>query len=186
MPMVWVGRAYGHEQMERVYGPDLMVSVCGQSVGWGLKHFFCGGAPGVCGELASKLTQRFPGIQVVGTWTPPFRALTNEERNQLAEKVKQSRADFLWVGLSTPKQERFMHEMHALLPDVVMLGVGAAFDMNAGLLKQAPKLLQRLGLEWAYRLYREPRRLWRRYLRNNPSFLFNIVKQLASQDMEPL
>jgi len=179
MPMVWAGKLRGHSRMSRVYGPDLMLDVCAWSEKNSCRHFFFGGAPGATEALRDKLTARFPGLQVAGCYTPPFRALNAEEQNQLREMVRAARSDILWVGLSTPKQEKFMAEFLPRLDVTLMIGVGAAFDFLSGRVKQAPRWMQRSGLEWCYRLCREPRRLARRYFRNNPLFAVKIAAQLC-------
>jgi N-acetylglucosaminyldiphosphoundecaprenol N-acetyl-beta-D-mannosaminyltransferase len=179
MPMVWLGKLNGHGQMGRVYGPDLMLAVCRWSETSGCRHFFYGGAPGVAAELRDRLTARFPGLVVAGCYTPPFRPLTPAEDVELAQQIRASRPDILWVGLSTPKQEKFMAEYLPRLDVTLMVGVGAAFDFHSGRVKQSPRWMQRSGLEWFYRLCQEPRRLARRYLKNNPLFLLKIAGQLA-------
>jgi len=179
MPMVWTGQWRGHSGMSRVYGPDLMLDVCAWSEKNPCRHFFYGGAPGVAEALRDKLTARFPGLQVAGCYTPPFRALDAEEQKQLQETVRAARPDILWVGLSTPKQEKFMAEHLPRLEVTLMIGVGAAFDFLSGRAKQAPRWMQRSGLEWFYRLCQEPRRLARRYFLNNPRFAVKIAAQLA-------
>lgn len=179
MPMVWMGRWHGHKEMDRVYGPDLMLEVCAWSEASGCRHFFYGGAPGVAEELANRLTKRFPRLQVAGCYTPPFRPLNPQEESALQEQIRQTRPDILWVGLSTPKQEKFMVEYLPKLEVTLMLGVGAAFDFHAGRVSQAPRWMQRSGLEWFYRLCCEPRRLWKRYLRNNPLFVLGVFTQLT-------
>lgn len=179
MPMVWMGRLQGHPSIERVYGPDLMLNVCAHSPAAGFTHFFYGGKPGVADLLAETLRGRFPGLNVVGTYCPPFRALNEAELQELQTIIRTARPDFLWVGLSTPKQEKFMAEFMPLLPEAkIFLGVGAAFDLVTGELKQAPRWMQRTGLEWFYRLTQEPKRLWKRYLLNNPLFLARAAMQL--------
>ncbi len=192
MPLTWMGRIQGQsrQQMDRVYGPDLMLQVFERGQQEGLRHFFFGGKEGVAKLLQEKLTERFPSAQIVGTYTPPFRPLTQKEECQLVEELNHLRPHCLWVGLSTPKQERFMahllkrygtptHKTPQLAAPLVMLGVGAAFDFHAGLIPQAPHWIQRAGLEWLYRLQKEPRRLWRRYLKNNPLFIARVVLQLT-------
>lgn len=176
MPVVWVGRAQGH-RMSRVRGPDLMLEVCERSVGTGLSHFFYGGAEGVAEQLAETLSRRFPGLEVAGTYAPPFRPLGEREERELVEQVESARPDFFWVGLGTPKQERFMAAYQPRLPDTVMLGVGAAFDIHTGRIRQAPVWVRDTGFEWLYRLAQEPRRLLPRYLVNNPLFLWHIALQ---------
>ena len=177
MPMVWMSKLAGKREVDRVYGPDLMELICERGVARGWKHFFYGGAPGVADELKAKLQARFPGLQVVGTYTPPFRPLNADEERTLIEQVAQARPDLFWVGLSTPKQERFMAAYLPNLDAKLMIGVGAAFDFHAGKVKQAPRWIQRSGLEWAYRIWQEPRRLWKRYARNNPLFVGRVFLQ---------
>ena len=178
MPAVWIGRLTGHKGIGRVYGPDLMLALCEASVAPGYSHFFYGGVPGVAETLAASLTSRFPGLRVAGTYTPPFRPLTPEEEEELRVRMTQSRPDFVWVGISTPKQERFMATYMSRLPGTVYLGVGAAFDMHSGRTLQAPRWMQRSGLEWFFRLVTEPRRLWRRYVIGVPVYAFRLVQQL--------
>jgi len=179
MPMVWMGRVRGWREMRRVYGPDLMLAVCAWSQTNPCRHFFYGGAPGVAELLRDKLTARFPGLPVTGCYTPPFRPLNAEEEKQLQEMIRATRPDILWVGLSTPKQEKFMAEFLPRLNVTLMIGVGAAFDFHTGRVKQAPPWMQRSGLEWFYRVGQEPRRLAWRYFRNNPLFLLKAAGQLS-------
>ena len=186
MPMVWMGRLRGHREMRRVYGPDLMLDVCSWSGQNPCRHFFYGGQPGVAERLREKLTARFPHLEVVGCYAPPFRPLNSSEVAQLQETVRRARPDIFWVGLSTPKQEKFMAEFLPQLEVPLMIGVGAAFDFHAGLVKQAPRWMQRSGLEWFYRLYQEPQRLAGRYLRNNPLFLLKIAGQFLGLKKYPL
>src|SRR5260370_33772194 len=179
MPMVWMGRLQKHPSIRRVYGPDLVLNLCDYSRTNGFSHFFFGGKPGVAEELARVLQTRFPGLRVAGTFSPPFGPLSKEERDTLAKKVSETRPDFFWVGLSTPKQEFFMAQYISMLPDAeIFIGVGAAFDLLTGRVPQAPRWMQRMGLEWLFRLAQEPKRLWRRYLLNNPVFVFRAAKQL--------
>jgi N-acetylglucosaminyldiphosphoundecaprenol N-acetyl-beta-D-mannosaminyltransferase len=179
MPMVWMGKLQGFREMGRVYGPDLMLRVCEYTANKGLSHFFYGGAPGVAEELAARLQQKFPGLRVVGTYCPPFRPLTEAEEADLENRMRAAKPDITWVGLSTPKQELFMAKYWQRLDSTLFFGVGAAFDFHAGKVKQAPPWMQRSGLEWLFRLCCEPRRLWKRYLRNNPVFLWRAFCQLA-------
>lgn len=179
MPMVWMGKLQGHDSIRRVYGPDLMLNLCEHSRAEGPSHFFYGGVPGIADELARQLTARFPRLRVVGTYTPPFRRLNDSEVRDLQERVRASRPDFFWVGLSTPKQERFMAQYMSILPEAkIFIGVGAAFDLLTGRVRQAPRWMQRSGLEWLFRLWQEPRRLGRRYLVNNPLFVLRAAAQL--------
>lgn len=177
MPLVWLSRLSGRRDVERVYGPDLMLACCERSVRRGWRHFFYGGAPGVPELLADRLRDRFPGLEVVGTYSPPFRPLTSDEDRQIVSMINGTEPDFVWVGLSTPKQERWMHAHVGRIDAPVMVGVGAAFDFHAGLKSQAPGWMQRLGLEWLYRLLTEPRRLWKRYCVNNPLFIYHVARQ---------
>jgi N-acetylglucosaminyldiphosphoundecaprenol N-acetyl-beta-D-mannosaminyltransferase len=186
MPTVWLGRASGFKSMTRVYGPDYMIAVCGRSVDRGYRHFLYGGKPGVAEELRAELIRRFPGIQIVGTYTPPFRPLNQEEEDDLRIQLTNSRADILWCGLSTPKQERFMASYQGRLPVTLMVGVGAAFDLLSGNLSEAPDWMKKSGLQWFYRLVKEPRRLWRRYLGNNPRFAWLTFLQLSKLRAFPL
>jgi N-acetylglucosaminyldiphosphoundecaprenol N-acetyl-beta-D-mannosaminyltransferase len=176
MPMVWLGKL-GHSDMDRVYGPDLMELALERGIPLGWRHFLYGGAPGVTQELKDKVEQRFKGAQVVGMFTPPFRPLNAEEERELTELVDRCKPDIIWVGLSTPKQEKFMATYLPKLNATLMIGVGAAFDFHSGRVKQAPRWMQRSGTEWLYRLCQEPRRLWKRYLKNNPLFVGRIVMQ---------
>jgi N-acetylglucosaminyldiphosphoundecaprenol N-acetyl-beta-D-mannosaminyltransferase len=178
MPMVWANKLRGNSHVSRVYGPDLMLRVCSEGVAKSYRHFFMGGAEGVADLLAKKLNEKFPGMQVAGTFCPPFRKMTDEEDRALNEQINASRADIVWVGLSTPKQEFWMDGHVGKLDAPVLIGVGAAFDFHAGLKKQAPRWMQKSGLEWFFRLCTEPRRLWKRYLRNNPRFVWRFSLQL--------
>lgn len=177
MPMVWAGRRAGARSMSRVYGPDLMLAVLEQATARGWRSFFYGGGDGVADTLAARMMERFPGLQVAGTHTPPFRELTAAEDEDIVDIINASEAHLVWVGLSTPKQERWMAAHRDRLQASVLFGVGAAFDIHAGLLPQAPLWMQQRGLEWAYRLLREPKRLWRRYLYNNPRFVVGIARR---------
>ena len=179
MPMVWMGRMQGHDSIRRVYGPDLMLNLCEHSVANGFRHFLFGGKPGVADSLSENLRGRFPGLNIVGTYSPPFRPLNAGELADLQAKVRETKPDFFWVGLSTPKQERFMAAHLDLLPEVkIFIGVGAAFDLLTGHLRQAPLWMQRSGLEWFYRFTQEPGRLWKRYLVNNPLFVARAGAQM--------
>lgn len=179
MPMTWMGRLNGSKIINRVYGPTLMLRVLEESVGRGWRHFFYGGGDGVAEELKANLEQRYPGLNIVGTYTPPFRPLNEEEEAGLARQVAELRPDCFWVGLSTPKQERFMSAYLSKLDTTLMFGVGAAFDFHAGKVAQAPPVLQQAGLEWVYRTYKEPKRLWKRYFKNNPLFIGRALGQLT-------
>lgn len=186
MPLVWLGRWHGHRTITRVYGPDLLLATCEAGRTAGLRHFFFGGAPGVAGELATRLGRRFPGLVVCGTFTPPFRELTDAEFSTLRDQVAAAAPDIIWVGLSTPKQEKFMTAAAPHLDASVLIGIGAAFDFHSGRVTQAPRWMQRSGLEWLHRLATEPRRLWRRYLVHNPRFVLRTFAQLTGLRRYPL
>jgi exopolysaccharide biosynthesis WecB/TagA/CpsF family protein len=154
-----------------------MLACCERSVLKGWRHFIYGGGPGVPDLLSDRLQKRFPGLKIVGTLSPAFRPLTDEEDEEVVRVINEARPDIVWVGLSTPKQERWMAAHRNRLRASVLLGVGAAFDFHAGLKPQAPRWMQRMGLEWLFRLAVEPRRLWRRYLTNNPRFVWSVTRQ---------
>jgi N-acetylglucosaminyldiphosphoundecaprenol N-acetyl-beta-D-mannosaminyltransferase len=177
MPLVYISRAAGHPDCGRVYGPDLMLKICRESLLHGYRHFFFGTTPKTLSRLTSRLRERFPGLQIAGTYAPPFRALTDSERADAVARMNESAAHIIWVGLSTPKQERWMAEYRPYLEAPVLIGVGAAFDFHAGTVRQAPAWMQQLCLEWLFRLLIEPRRLWKRYLLNNPLFILALAKQ---------
>jgi N-acetylglucosaminyldiphosphoundecaprenol N-acetyl-beta-D-mannosaminyltransferase len=179
MPLVWLSRLGGYAEADRVYGPDLLLACCEHFLARGYRHFFYGGASGVPELLAERLAQRYPGLRVAGTYSPPFRPLTPAEDAAIVKRINDSGSDLVWVGLGAPKQERWMYGQRKSLRAPVLLGVGAAFDFHAGLKRQAPRWLQRSGFEWLFRLLTEPRRLWWRYLRNNPAFIWNIGLQAA-------
>lgn len=179
MPLVWFGKLRGRSGMTRVYGPTLMKEVCRLTADGPVRHFFYGGVPGVADELARRLQREFPGLQVAGTCSPPYRSLSHAELTESAQRINDSGTDIVWVGLSTPKQERWIYAVHDRLRVRVVLSVGAAFDFHTGRVRQAPRWMQRAGLEWAFRLSQEPRRLWRRYAYNNPVFLWLALSQLT-------
>src|SRR5947209_1043068 len=178
-PLVWAINALGHSLQARVYGPELMARSCARAAESGQRLYLYGGRhQGALFQLTQNLRQRFPGIKIVGGYSPPHRPLTSPERQTIVREINQVRADVVWVGIGVPKQEKWMAEMRGLLTAPVLVGVGAAFDFHAGLVPQAPNWIQDAGLEWAYRLAHEPRRLWRRYLRYNPRFIGAFVRQL--------
>ena len=164
MPLVWVARLRGHRLKRRVYAPELMLQFCEEAASKGYRHYFYGGAPGVAEKLASVLQTRFPGLRVAGVCSPPFRPLTQEEDDGIVAAINRAAPDIVWVGLSTPKQERWMFEHRDRLRVPVLVGVGAAFDINANVKKQAPAWMREHGMEWSFRLLQEPCRLWKRYL----------------------
>jgi N-acetylglucosaminyldiphosphoundecaprenol N-acetyl-beta-D-mannosaminyltransferase len=180
MPLVWLGRLMGSRAMQRVYGPDLTLRVCQLSAERDISHFFYGGAPGVAQTLGTRLAARFPGLKVAGAYSPPFRDLTRAELRDAVSRINDSGAHVVWVGLSTPKQERWIAAVRPMLRARVMLSVGAAFDFHTGRVPQAPDWIGRAGLEWLYRLTWEPRRLWRRYAYNNPRYVYLAIRQLLN------
>lgn len=177
MPLVWLGKRRAGQHVGRVYGPDAMLALCEATADGDYRHFFYGGGEGVADALASKLQERFPGLNVAGTYTPPFRPLNQDEASALTEQVRATKPHFFWVGISTPKQEKFMAEWSPKLDCAIMLGVGAAFDFHSGRKSQAPLWMQRVGLEWLYRMLTEPRRLASRYLKNNTRFLWMLARE---------
>jgi N-acetylglucosaminyldiphosphoundecaprenol N-acetyl-beta-D-mannosaminyltransferase len=177
-PLVWAINALGHSLAGRVYGPELMSRACAHAAESGHRFYLYGGRnQGALVQLALNLRQRYPGVKIVGGYSPPHRPLTPEEEDAVAEEINHSRADVVWVGIGVPKQEKWMARMRPRLEAPLLIGVGAAFDFHAGLVPQAPNWLQEAGLEWAYRLAHEPRRLWRRYVRYNPRFLAAFTRQ---------
>ncbi len=180
MPLVWLLRAAGHRRADRVYGPDLMLALLEAGCAQGYSHFFYGASNKALDLLQHRMSDRFPGLNIAGAYSPPFRPLTQDEDEDVIERINRSGADIVWVGLSTPKQERWMAAHRGRLRAPVLIGVGAAFDFHAGLVRQAPRVLQRSGLEWAFRMAMEPRRLWRRYMTNNPLFVLLILGQALS------
>lgn len=178
-PLVWVGRLQGSRVIEQVGGPELMVRICELSSRKGYTHFFYGGAPGVAEELRNRFMTRYPGLEVVGVYSPPFRPLTAEEEDELRELFNRLKPDITWVGLGAPKQELFMANYLRSLNTTIMIGVGAAFDMHTGRISDAPYWAKRCGVAWLFRLAQEPRRLFGRYLRTNPRFLWKVFLQLT-------
>jgi N-acetylglucosaminyldiphosphoundecaprenol N-acetyl-beta-D-mannosaminyltransferase len=197
MPLIWLGQRRGHRLPRRVYGPDLMLDFCENTAGRGYRHFFYGGEPGVPERLAESLRRRFPSMEVCGAFSPPFRPLDPQEEQETVAKISRAAPDVLWVGLGTPKQERWMHQHRDKLQVPVLVSVGAAFDLLSGRRNQAPLWMRERGFEWLFRLLQEPRRLWRRYLIYGPQFIaylmleslrlkdFTAVKEPDSQTSHP-
>jgi N-acetylglucosaminyldiphosphoundecaprenol N-acetyl-beta-D-mannosaminyltransferase len=176
MPLVWGAQRFGLDLRQRVCGPDLMLEFCKRTHEKGYSHYFFGGANGIAERLAEKLTKQFPGLRIAGIYSPPFRKLTAEEDRDVVERINSSHADVLWVGLGCPKQELWMQKHRNSINVPVMLGVGQAFDVHAGTLKRAPQWMCDRGLEWAFRLWTEPHRLWMRYLKTNMRFLTLVAR----------
>lgn len=178
MPLVWALRwLYGLDQ-QRVYGPELMRRALLEE-GADLRHFLYGSSEATLERLRAAISSEAPKARIVGSLSPPFRTLTDAELADHARVIRQSGAGVVWVGLGMPKQELWMHRIADRMPGVALVGVGAAFDFLAGTIRQAPQWTQRAGLEWLFRLTQEPRRLWRRYVWNNPAFLGLLATQLA-------
>ncbi len=171
MPLVWALRSFGVKGQSRVYGPTLMLRLCESAAQNGHRLFLYGGREDTLGELQVRLRAKFPHLLIAGSYSPPFRPLTDEEDMSIERQIKDSGAEIIFVGISTPKQERWMYTHREKFPGLVMIGVGAAFDFHAGRVPQAPGWMQRNGLEWLYRLGSEPKRLWQRYLLVTPRFL---------------
>ena len=185
MPLVWMARKLGHRHTERVYGPDLMLQLSALSAEKGYRQYYFGGAPGLADRLRDRLTARFPGLAVAGTFSPPFRSIPADEDEEMVRMINDARPDIVWVGLSTPKQEYWMARHVGRIDAPVMIGVGAAFDFLAGTKRQAPPWMQRNGLEWLFRLVSEPRRLWRRYGKIVPQFMLGASLQLLREKTAP-
>jgi N-acetylglucosaminyldiphosphoundecaprenol N-acetyl-beta-D-mannosaminyltransferase len=180
MPLVWALRSFGRRDQQRVYGPNLMLVLCEQAARLGHRVFLYGGRPDTLETLRANLLARYPELILAGSYSPPFRPLSEEEDQQVCRMIHDASADLVFVGISTPKQERWMFEHRHTVAGVVMIGVGAAFDFHAGRVQQAPGWMQRNGLEWLFRLTREPARLWKRYLLVTPGFLPCWAVQKAS------
>lgn len=177
VPLVWALRALGQPGQERVYGPDLMERALAHGVALGWHHYLYGGTPETLERLVAAAERIAPGAVIVGTHAPPFRPLTVEERDAALSDIRATQPDIVWVGLGMPKQELWADDVHAELPGMAIMAVGAAFDLLGGTVRQAPDWIQNLGLEWLFRLVQEPRRLWRRYLVNNPAFVIAFTRQ---------
>lgn len=185
MGVVWFLRLLGHKEVGRVYGPDLLLAACQAGLATGWRHFFLGGAPGVGERLAAELEEKFKGLKVAGVYSPPFRPLSEEENETMVRLLERARPDIIWVGLGSPKQERWMADFRSKLGAAVLIGVGAAFDFLSGTKPQAPRWVQRSGLEWLFRLLSEPRRLWWRYAQY-PRFVWLALGQLSGLRQYPL
>ncbi|WP_213805482.1 WecB/TagA/CpsF family glycosyltransferase [Granulicella sp. dw_53] len=186
MPTVWVGRHQGHVNMERVAGPDLMLEVMRGERFRNATHFLCGGKDGVAEELREQLMSRYPFLKIVGTYTPPFGPMSLKQEKEFVTMIGNARPSIVWVGISTPKQDRFMNHYLPLLDTTLMFGVGAAFDFHTGRISDCPEWIKQAGLQWFDRLLQDPRHLWKRYLRNNPAFLFYSLLQLTGLRSYPL
>lgn len=176
MPIVWLQRRCGVPNAERVYGPDVLLALCEATANTGVRHFFWGGLPGVPEQLVKALMRRFPGLSIAGAYSPPITEINAQPDVEAVERLNASGANIVWVGLGSPKQDLWMALHRPLLEAPLLIGVGAAFDMLAGTKRQAPRWMQRSGLEWLYRLAQEPGRLGRRYLVYNPKFVWLVFR----------
>jgi N-acetylglucosaminyldiphosphoundecaprenol N-acetyl-beta-D-mannosaminyltransferase len=179
MPTVWMGRLHGHKPMERVPGPDLMLEIFARKEFAECTHYLYGGKEGIAEELSAELTRRYPWVRIVGTYTPPFHELSQEEEEDFITTIHELKPDIIWVGIGAPKQERFMAKYLPQLDTTLMFGVGAAFDYHTGRIHDCADWIKRAGLQWFDRLLQDPRHLWWRYLRNNPAFMLHIALQLT-------
>jgi len=176
MPVVWLAHVRGCKEVSRTYGPDLMQLVCKEGQALGLRHFFYGSTEETLGKLQQKLLNVYPQIQIAGSYAPPFKPQGWQETKGIIDRINDSRADIIWVGIGSPKQDFWMHLHRPQLTAPVIIGAGAAFDFCAGVKPQAPRWMQRSGLEWLFRLCCEPGRLWKRYLVGNSLFLIYLLK----------
>jgi N-acetylglucosaminyldiphosphoundecaprenol N-acetyl-beta-D-mannosaminyltransferase len=181
MPLVWLGRLLGFSSVGRVYGPDLMSCIFSKKDLRQLRHYFYGSTPDVVSNLTTALTSRFGKFNLVGTYSPPIRAPGFTEDENVLSHIRELKPHIIWVGLSTPKQELWLHMHMPKIGSGVGIGVGAAFDLLSGAILQAPRWIQRSGFEWLFRLAMEPRRLFRRYFFVVPQFLYFMVEALISQ-----
>lgn len=180
MPLVWAMRLLGASGQDRVRGPSLMRQLCDEGRAIGLKHYLFGSTPQTLALLKQKLETLYPGIQIVGLHSPPFGPITEQENQTTLKTVQESGAHLLWVGLGAPKQELWMNQ-NCQTAGAVAIGTGAAFDLLAEQIPEAPLVMQKLGLEWLFRLSKEPKRLWRRYLYHNPTFVLFFLIQLLQR-----
>ena len=185
MPLVWLGHLLGYRSIQRVYGPDLLKEVCAYSADKGWRHFFYGAAPGVAERLKTRLEALHPGLQIVGTYCPPFRPLQPEEEADLIAQVRQARPDIFWIGISTPRQLYLMDALRDRLACKIICPVGYALDVNAGVEQDAPEWIKISGFQWLHRALKQPR-LWKRYLPDNPSFVIRVFAQLLGLKKYPM
>lgn len=178
MPIVWISRQQGFVATQRVFGPDLMANIMGRAEFRNCVHFLCGGENGLADRLREEMLRRFPWVKIAGTYSPPFRPMSNMEEQAFITNVRMLQPDIIWVGISTPKQEKFMARYLPMLDTALMIGVGAAFLFHTGAIRDSPKWVKQSGLQWLHRLLQEPARLWKRYLLNNPTFVFYAFLQM--------
>jgi N-acetylglucosaminyldiphosphoundecaprenol N-acetyl-beta-D-mannosaminyltransferase len=187
MPIAWIARWMGHRHVSQVCGPDLMLTLCERSVSRGYRHFLYGGwPPQVVERLAGQFEEKFPGIQIVGKFAPPFRALTEAEDAEITAMINRAKPDIVWVGLGAAKEEFWTVSHMGRVTAPALIGVGAAFDFHAGYKARAPRWMSQAGLEWFFRVLTEPKRLGPRYLKDNPVFLWNMMLQALGRQPRPL
>jgi N-acetylglucosaminyldiphosphoundecaprenol N-acetyl-beta-D-mannosaminyltransferase len=181
-PLVWLLSARGHNQEERVYGPDLMLQLCARAAREGWSCYLFGGHPGTPEKVKDALLARFPSLKIVGMFSPPFRSLTEGEDEQIVRAINSLQPDVVWVALGGPKQDMWMLQHRSRIDAAVLHGVGAAFDFLSGRVPQAPRWMRSAGLEWLFRFLVEPRRLWKRYTLKNAKFLYFVLRQALTPD----
>jgi len=181
MAVVWIGKMRGYKNIRRVYGPELMQEICDISVKKGYKHYFYGSSHNTLNKLEEKLSRKYPGLIISGSFSPSFRQLTKDEDERIVEDINSSNPDVVWVGLGSPKQDLWMYEHRDRINAPVMIGVGAAFDFLAGTKPQAPPWIRDNGFEWLFRLATEPKRLWRRYLLDYPLFFYYVLRDFITK-----
>ena len=187
MPIAWIARWMGYRHVSQVCGPDLMLTLCERSVSKGYRHFLYGGwPPNVVDQLAGQLEEKFPGIQIVGKFAPPFRPLTEAEDTEITAMINRANPDIVWIGLGAAKEEFWAESHMRRITAPALIGVGAAFDFHAGIKARAPRWVSQAGLEWFFRVLTEPKRLGPRYLKDNPVFLWNIMLQALGRQPRPL
>ncbi|MDD5355733.1 MAG: WecB/TagA/CpsF family glycosyltransferase [Candidatus Omnitrophica bacterium] len=186
MPVVWIGKMRGYRNIRRVYGPELMWKICGISVKNGYKHYLYGSSPDVVSKLKERLNEKYRGLIISGSFSPPFRQLTQDEDDEIVKEINNSNSDIVWVGLGSPRQDLWMYEHRDRLNVPVMIGVGAAFDFLAGTKPQAPRWIRNNGFEWLFRLITEPNRLWYRYLVSGSLFIYYVGVELFLDRFRPV
>lgn len=184
MPNVWIGKLKGFHEIQRCYGPDVFEAVIKKTANSDIRHYFCGGKEGIAEELKLVCNKNFNNFHICGTFSPPFREMTDEEMYDLANDINKRTTNIVWIGLSTPKQELFANRLAKLTNVHFIIAVGAAFDFYTGHVRQAKKWIQQIGMEWFFRLLMEPKRLWRRYFEIVPKYiLLNIIETLKLNEL---
>jgi len=176
-PVAWALRSMGNPNQEQIRGAKVTTTMLEYGVNIGWRHYFYGSTPETLDKLGRAVKEQYDGVEIAGTMSPPFREMSAEEEDAIAVEILETSPDFIWVGLGLPKQEKWMHRNRHRYPGVALVGIGAAFDFIAGTKPEAPAWMQKAGLEWLFRLASEPRRLWRRYIFNNPAYLVLWITQ---------